>query len=400
MKILHTADWHIGKSLYKHALYEDIQLFFSELISIIDEEAVDVLLVSGDIFDLANPSNKDKEVYYSFLTTLISKNIQVVITAGNHDSVRMLEAPKALLKQLNVHIVGNGLDLESQIIPFSKGSVHINVLAVPYLKDRDIRKSRSGESYDDAVTALREGIKNHYEKLVQIAKKGKECNYIIGMGHLYVQGSSLSDSEREIQIGNLAGVQATELDTGMDYLALGHIHRPQVLTQDGRIQYSGSPIALSFSERKDEKRVVLIDLSDSSVTINHRSLTKYRMLSRLSGTVDEIKTQLNSFENTSPLPAMIELNVHEQNRDESKLLELIEIANSKDERYFIVNYKIHFEEQIEQLHNLKSDQIIQDLKPMDVFESRLGDSIEKDKKEALTIAFNELLEEWTQNHNE
>lgn len=401
MKILHTADWHIGKQLYKHSLHQDMDLFFSELMSIIDNRSIDILLIAGDIFDLANPSNKDKEIYFSFLSQLMYKKIQVVITSGNHDSAKMLDGPKELIKNLNIHVVGEAISYENQIIPLGKLDSYepeVIIAAVPFLREKDIRKSVSGESHDEKIEATRKGIVNHYQQIYEIANVKFSKIPIIAMGHLYMQGVSLSDSERDIQIGNQAGISVDSFKLGYDYFALGHIHKPQNLTPDKTIQYSGSPLSLSFSERKDVKRVIVFETQGSSViNIESIELQKYRQLARIQGTLQEIKNQILVFENTGILPAFLELHALEEQYDAQKIVDLIELSNSENNNYEILNYKIHFSEQAKQSLVQDRKEMINELKPIDVFKTKIEDQVEdKDQRKALESAFAELLNTWTE----
>lgn len=400
MKILHTADWHIGKSLYKHDLYEDILLFFEELVEIITQEKIDIVLISGDVFDLANPSNRDKEIYYQFLTSLLKMNVQLVITAGNHDSARMIEAPAQLLKNLNIHVVGQGINVDNQLIHLSVGQgpkfEDIVILAVPYLRDRDVRQSISGEDYDSKVKALREGIINHYKNLVSKAQDRFTNTPIIAMGHLYIQGASTSESERDIQMGNQAGISVQEFDMDYDYMALGHIHRPQRLDPTGKIQYSGSPIALSFSERKDDKQVIIIDIENDKIkSIDNIKLSQYRQLKRFSGTLERVKQEVFSFKNNAPLKALIELHIIEENHDREKIMELIAFASQESTEYKVANHKIQFENHQHELLNQRKNQWISELQPLDVFRSKLDENLQDESlKKDLEAAFIELMEDW------
>lgn len=399
MKILHTADWHIGKSLYKHDLYEDILLFFEELIQIIQEESIDVLLISGDIFDLANPSNHDKEIYYRFLTQLTALNIRTIITAGNHDSVRMLEAPKQLLSFLHIDVVGDASIIENQIFPLKdKNDAELAcILAIPYLRDRDIRQVSAGEKYKDKITATREGIANHYKKVKACAQKMGFKGPFIAMGHLYMQGASISESEREIQIGNTAGISVEQFADLFDYMALGHIHSPQKLNKAGSIRYSGSPISLSFSERSDEKTIVVVNLSYKEPEIKAIKLKKNRDLIRLIGTVDELKTELAAIRNKKTLIPFIEVHAMEAEKDNVKILELINLAQQESEEYKIVHHKIQFEKHQNKLIAQEQNLTIEEMKPIDVFRSKMNDEIQDDKlKKDLEIKFHELVDELNQ----
>ncbi len=396
MKILHTADWHIGKSLYKHDLYEDILLFFDALVDIIVREQVEVLLVSGDVFDLANPSNTDKEIYYQFLTRLTSLHINTIITAGNHDSARMLEAPKELLKHLHIHVVGSADSFENQVIPLldKQQNEKACILAIPYLRDRDIRQITSGEKYQDKVEATRVGLVNHYKSILAYAQKAGHRGPFIAMGHLYMQGAHVSDSEREIQIGNTAGIAVEQFSQLFDYMALGHIHRPQKLNKEGTIRYSGSPISLSFSERKDDKVVILLELKENKIDqIKTLSLEKNRDLIRISGSLDHIKHSLSTIKQDKKLPAFVELHAQELERDQAKILELIQLAHQESESYKVVHHKIQFTNQLNTLLEQEDTSSIQELRPIDVFRSKMEEEIQDDDlKKELELKFYELLE--------
>lgn len=401
MKLLHTADWHLGKSLYKHELYEDITLFFQELMEIIEREQVDVLLIAGDIFDLANPSNTDKELYYHFLSELLKAKVYVIITAGNHDSARMIEAPAQLMKHLHIHLIGQGVDLDKQLIHLDLGRgpkefSQITIAAVPFLRDRDVRTSQAGESVSSKARNLAEGIVEHYRRLHQKAQDLYPEVPCIAMGHLHMQGASTSDSERDIPIGNLGGIAVESFDNLFEYFALGHIHRPQVLNKMQTIQYSGSPIALSFSERSDTKRVILLELDSSKkITSQHIPLSTYRKLVRVTGTLEEVRNSLTTYQDDAPLKALIEIHVTEQSYDQQKILELQDLASAPHENYQVVHNKISFEEKRNHLITARSDSTIEELQPIDVFRSRIEETVDDTKqRKDLEKLFLELLEKW------
>ncbi len=395
MKILHTADWHIGKTLYKQSLREELNLFFEWMLDLIDRESVDVILVSGDIFDLANPANADKKLFYQTLSKLKDRNVQCIITAGNHDSPSLIEAPVELLKALNIHTIGYGYKLTEQLITISDidGNEVAHILAVPFLREGDLRKSQPGASYEDKIVGLREGIINHYQMLKGMAEEANSSIPVIAMGHLYVQGAHLSDSERDIHIGNLAGLSVEQFSNLFDYVALGHIHRPQKLNKEGTIRYSGSPIPLSFSERKDEKEVVLFDISDGHI-INTKAMPVpvFKALKRVEGSLVEVRHQLDSYRSNNQLPTLIEIVVREKVQDYSKVLELIELAQHASPHYDVINYRIQFEEQIQPLSEAGLLEQIEDLNVKDVFFKRLeSESLEEKMREEVIEAFDEVV---------
>lgn len=398
MKILHTADWHIGKQLYKYPLSEDLLLFFDELLEIIQKEKIDVLLISGDIFDLSNPSNEDRKMYFSFLNQLRNFNLHIIITAGNHDSARMIDGPKMLLEALNIHVIGEGTELNNQLITLpsdDKNSEDLIIAAVPYLRERDIRKSIAGEMPSDKEALTKKGIIDHYKNLYALAYAQNENACKIAMGHLYIYGVKLSESEREIQVGNLAGINAENLDVGFDYVALGHIHKPQKIHAEDKLMYSGSPIALSFSERKDEKRIVVITVENNQV-VEKKSivLTNHRRLKKIEGTIDEIKAKLKGYDKKLSLPTYIEIHAHEEKRDSSKQIELVELSSIKSDAFIIVNKRITFEEKSPYSFLASSQKDITEFTPLQVFEERLKESAEDEEtKKELKNLYIEILEE-------
>ena len=167
---------------------------------------------------------------------------------------------------------------------------------------------------------------------------------VLGMGHLYVQGAISSESEREIQIGNLAAFGANEFHQDFIYMALGHIHRPQRISESGCVRYSGSPIPLSFSEKNDAKIVIVLEFNEGKITnIEELNIPVFRQLKRLSGTFEEVKKQLLNFENRGKLKALLEVEVVEDNYNPlliRELNEIIAIFNSDEAE--VLKQKISF----------------------------------------------------------
>jgi exonuclease SbcD len=175
MKILHTSDWHIGRSLYGTRRYEEFTKYLNWLNETIEKENISILLIAGDIFDTSAPGSRAQELYYKFLCKLTtSKCRHIIITAGNHDSPSFLEAPKELLKVINVRVsaaITDNISDEVLTLKDTAGNPEIIVCAVPYLRDKDIRTAESGESISDKNKKINEGIKNHYNKVFKYAEK-------------------------------------------------------------------------------------------------------------------------------------------------------------------------------------------------------------------------------------
>ncbi len=273
MKILHTADWHIGQLFYAYDRTYEHQQFLDWLINTVVAQEADVLLISGDIFDVANPSAAAVKMFYSFLNrvTKASPGLQVVVTAGNHDSAARLEAPKPLLESSNIHIVGwverkpdGEIDYDKLIVPLHnrQGKTEICCLAVPFLRLGDY------PAIPDAANNYAEGVTALYRELTAYAgKKLKKGQCLIAMGHLHVQHAEITEmdtAERPI-MGGIEGINAGAFSPDLLYVALGHIHKAQALDTKGVIRYSGSPLPMSFAETDYQHEVVSIDITNGTI---------------------------------------------------------------------------------------------------------------------------------------
>lgn len=252
MKILHSADWHLGARLVERERLPEQAAFLDWLIAVLKAEQVDALLVSGDVFDAANPPQEAVALYFDFLKRLADlKTVKAVITGGNHDSASHLNAPRELLRRFEVHVFGhageNVVDLGGAV-----------VAAVPFLRERDLRQAGTGETMATVQDQVKGAIRAHYAAQLAACLEVAGGRPVIAMGHLTVLGAVTSDSEREVHIGSLGHVGA-DIFEGFDYTALGHMHRPQKVAGLDKVRYSGSPIALSFSEAGDAKSVVVVD---------------------------------------------------------------------------------------------------------------------------------------------
>jgi len=293
MKILHTSDWHIGRTLCGRKRYEEFKAFLSWLEETIHREQVDALLVAGDVFDTSSPSNHAQELYYRFLSRIAASPCRhVVVIAGNHDSPSFLTAPRELLKALNVHVIGCVSDnREDEVLVLRKnnGSAEMIVCAVPYLRDRDIRASEAGETIEDKERKLIEGIRSHYAEAAALAKQkraklGAEVP-VIAMGHLFTTGGQTVDGDgvRELYIGSLAHVSAGIFPEGMNYLALGHLHVPQKVNNSDVIRYSGSPLPMGFGEAKQEKSVCLVEFAGAEADVRLVKVPVFQRIERVKG---------------------------------------------------------------------------------------------------------------------
>lgn len=310
MKILHTSDWHLGIRLLGKDREEEQEQALQWLIKIIDEEEIDVLIIAGDIFDTGSPSNAARKQYYNFLKSLLKTNCEhVIIIGGNHDSPSMLNAPKEILSMLNVHVVGCAMqtaegeidyDQEVIILKNNKGNEIAVIGAVPFLRDRDIMQAVAGMHFDDKVKAMKEGLKEHYKL---IAEKLNNYDDVPGIvtGHLFTGSAKLNEDmdrqegENDIHIGNQAKIDSDILENNFDYVALGHIHKPQKINNKEHIRYSGSMIQISFSERKDKKVVLIAEFNNNKLEkVKTREVPQGRKLLRFKGSYDEIENKIKA----------------------------------------------------------------------------------------------------------
>jgi exonuclease SbcD len=395
MKILHTADWHLGIHLYNESLEEDHRLFISWLLDIcIPEHRPDAILIAGDIFDKANPPTYARQQYYQFLAQLIPLGIKkIIITAGNHDSAAMLEAPKEILQYLNIHVVGHApTETENLLIPISindENEPTVVVAAVPFLKDQDIRTPGLDATAESVEQAVRNGSKEYHEKGIPV----------IAMGHLFASGVSVSDSERQIQVGNLGSVDAQCFPIEhFAYVALGHIHLPQNVQGSNHIWYSGSPIALSFSERKQQKIVRLLTIDGKDIKSESIKIPVFRELKRVEGDFLSVKNEINHLKNDKLLPLLIDIVIIEEDynpaigRDISAFID--QVAMEKKEDLRIANYRYAFKNSLASLSSLTDVLTLADIKPAEVFQNILQSNtlITEDKDACLTV-FNLIMEE-------
>lgn len=261
MKIIHTADWHIGQRLHERSRLDEHEQFLDWLLETIQKRQIDLLLVSGDIFDTSLPSAEATNLYYQFLYRLFNEtDAYAVITAGNHDSARHLEAPQEFLKMGRIYVIGLADEPAKCVFTFPFNNPQVAVAAVPYLSESDLRHF-SYQTEAERNERYREWLKAFYADCV--ACMPVELPKIL-MGHLFVQGGKETDSERNIQIGGATAVHASDFPEGVNYVALGHLHRPQAISgTDYPIRYSGSPIPLRFNETDYPKQIHLLELSDS-----------------------------------------------------------------------------------------------------------------------------------------
>ena len=297
VKIIHTSDWHLGQSFFTKSRRDEHQAFIDWLLAVVKQHQVDAVIIAGDVFDTGSPPSYARELYYQFVVALQSLQCTLVVLGGNHDSVAMLNEAKPLLHNLGAYVVASNEGvLDDQLIELTDrdGRIAALLCAVPFLRPRDLLRSRAGDSGQDKRQALADAIEAHYRQLYALAEQRREQQQlavpIIATGHLSALGVQQSDSVRDIYIGTLDGFSAAALPPA-DYVALGHIHRPQQVAQQAHIRYSGSPLVLSFDELNTSKQVVLVEFQQREChAITPLNVPCFQPMAVLSGSLAELAT--------------------------------------------------------------------------------------------------------------
>ncbi len=287
MRILHTSDWHIGHRLYEQHRIEEHRQFLDWLLTTLQENAVDVLLVAGDIFDTALPSSEATDLYYQFLFQLYDEtHAHAVITAGNHDSPTRLAAPREFLRMGRIHVVGLASEPTECVLSLASENPSVAIAAVPYLSESELSHI-SFETEPERAERYRERLKTFYHQCVERMPPGVPK---ILMGHLFVHGGEESGSERNIQIGGATAMQISDFPDDVAYIALGHLHRPHGISGASYpVQYAGSPLPLRFNEANYSKKVYLLDVPASGdVWVEEIEVPIFKELRTVAGNLDEV----------------------------------------------------------------------------------------------------------------
>lgn len=311
MRIIHTADWHLGQNFMGKSREPEHRAFLDWLLQFIKAQKIDVLIVAGDIYDTGTPPSYARQLYNRFVVEILGTRCQMVVVGGNHDSVAMLEESSDLFQHIGIsQIARPSDDPADQVIELRRYAAFrgdlLDVLeqpaalicAVPFLRPRDIVKSIAGQESDAKQRQLQTAIANHYKAVHDAAVARCHDNKwtcpIIATGHLTTVGATASDSVRDIYIGTLDAFPADAFPPA-DYIALGHIHSAQRVAKSDSIRYSGSPIPLSFDESRNnrEKSVSLLTVGEGgAIETEIVPVPMHRRLQTIRGSLEEIENQL------------------------------------------------------------------------------------------------------------
>ncbi|WP_415229261.1 exonuclease subunit SbcD [Psychromonas sp.] len=399
MKILHTSDWHLGQYFMMKTREAEHLHFLNWLIEVVNKQKIDALIVAGDIFDSASPPSYARKLYSDFIVRLQKSSCrQIIIMAGNHDSVAVLNENKDLLKALDVSVLaGLNDDLSEHIIELKDAQQKTQALvcALPFLRAADVMKSVQGSSASDKQISLQQGIADTYQSIFDLANA--QCNGqtlpIIATGHLTAVGCSVSDSVREIYIGTLTAFPAA-LFPAFDYIALGHIHRAQKVQKSDHIRYCGSPIPLSFDETKQQKNINIIEFdTDNALTVNETEIPVFQKMLVISGDLESVTAQLQDLKKElDGQSAWVEVKL----KQAFYLSDVHALLNEQVQESEIEILKISSPTINEKNQYQAADKsTLDNLTPADLFQHRLEieDSYSDQQREQLTTLFAEVCSE-------
>jgi DNA repair protein SbcD/Mre11 len=310
VRLLHTSDWHLGHTLAELSREHEHAAFLAWLEATLESEAVDALLVTGDVFDASNPPASAERTWFDFLARLKRRlpRLQVVVIGGNHDSAARLEAPRALLDGLAVHVVGGlprhdggGLDLDRLLVPLvdARGRPAALVAAVPFLRPADLPPAADDDPLIGGVRAI------YREVLAAAHARLGAGQALVATGHLYMTGGALSElSERRILGGNQHALPHDLFPAELAYVALGHLHRAQRVGRD-QVRYAGSPLPLSLDEASYRHSVALVELDGAGPASVRtvpvpRAIDVVRVPARGSASIEAIEAALAALEPLRP----------------------------------------------------------------------------------------------------
>jgi len=323
MRILHTSDWHLGQHFMGKSRQAEHQALIDWLLTQVEAQAVDAVLIAGDIFDTGTPPSYARELYSQLVVRLHAVGVALLLLGGNHDSVATLGESRELLARLDATVVAAADHPPAQVVvlPRRDGEAGCIVCAIPFIRPRDVQQSQAGQSAEDKLLSLQAAIQAHYQAVYAAASaRQRELEQelgrplpLIATGHLTTVGASSSESVREIYVGALEAFPTSAFPPA-DYIALGHIHRPQRVGGLEHIRYCGSPIPLSFDEAKQQKEVLLVDLAAGSPpTVTPLPVPRFQGLVAVSGNLDTLRGAIGAAaaEGTRERPAWLEITVAE-----------------------------------------------------------------------------------------
>ncbi len=392
MKILHTSDWHIGKNIYGNILDNEFDLFIRWLVQTIDANNIDVLLIAGDIFDVAFPSSYAQQLYYQALAKLTKTRLKkILIIGGNHDSAAYLKAPQNILKALDIEVFAGLPDSKKNFIyPFPQEDPQVIFVTVPYLRQVDLLKL-----YPEAknIQGMQASLSTLYNELFEMTKDyGEQGLPVIATGHLYVVDGDFDQIDKEnYTLGGLVDIPSKAFPA-YDYIALGHVHRPYAFPSQN-IYYSGNPFLMGFNDirRPHLKRVLIFDTGTKQA--QSLEIPRFRDFVRFSGDLEGIKEKIAAYQTQATLKPAFAQVIVENSPDVPAQTIIEDLRKIENPDIKIIDFKIPPKNLNSKINrqNLRS---LSELSELEIFKTFLEQQdLPQDKKNLLLQTYSELLDE-------
>lgn len=413
IRILHTADWHLGQTFFGHDRSPEHEAFLNWLAQEIHRNEIDALIIAGDVFDVSNPSAASQSIYYRFVCRVTAENprLQIVIVAGNHDSAARLEAPLPLLQSIRTEVRGVVRKLEGGEIDYDhltvelknrNGEVELLCMAVPFLRQGDYPAVMTeGNPY-------KEGVRELYTQLLKrLWKRRKENQAIVAIGHLQATGSEIAEkdySERTV-IGGLECVTPDTFSEQIAYTALGHIHKSQRVSGREYIRYAGSPLPMSFAEKHYHHGVVMVTFDEGSVVEMERLecpklVPLVSVPDREPALPEVVLEALKALPEVDGVAPYLEVKVLLEEPEPMLRQEVEEALKDKNYRLARIVSTYHSEAETEERESEEWKRGLQEMSPLQIAQSAFEKIYQVEMPEELTDLFQEALEAATRKEEE
>lgn len=413
IRILHTADWHLGQTFFGYDRSEEHELFLNWLAEEMKQKEIDALIIAGDVFDVSNPSAASQSIYYRFICRVTAENpqLQIVIVAGNHDSAARLEAPLPLLQAMRTEVRGVVRKLEGGEIDYDhltvelknrNGEVELLCMAVPFLRQGDYPAVMTeGNPYTEGVREL------YTQLLKRLWKRRKENQAIVAIGHLQATGSEIAEkdySERTV-IGGLECVSPDTFSEQIAYTALGHIHKSQRVSGREYIRYAGSPIPMSFAEKHYHHGVVMVTFDEGSVVEMQRLecpklVPLVSVPDREPALPEVVLEALKALPEVNGVAPYLEVKVLLEEPEPMLRQEVEEALKDKNYRLARIVSTYHSEAQSIEKESEEWKRGLQEMSPLQIAQSAFEKIYQVEMPEELTDLFQEALEAATRKEEE
>lgn len=413
IRILHTADWHLGQTFFGYDRSEEHELFLNWLAEEMKQKEIDALIIAGDVFDVSNPSAASQSIYYRFICRVTAENpqLQIVIVAGNHDSAARLEAPLPLLQAMRTEVRGVVRKLEGGEIDYDhltvelknrNGEVELLCMAVPFLRQGDYPAVQTeGNPYTEGVREL------YTQLLKRLWKRRKEHQAIVAIGHLQATGSEIAEkdySERTV-IGGLECVSPDTFSEQIAYTALGHIHKSQRVSGREYIRYAGSPIPMSFAEKHYHHGVVMVTFDEGSVVEMQRLecpklVPLVSVPDREPALPEVVLEALKALPEVNGVAPYLEVKVLLEEPEPMLRQEVEEALKDKNYRLARIVSTYHNEAQSVEKESEEWKRGLQEMSPLQIAQSAFEKIYQVEMPEELTDLFQEALEAATRKEEE